>query len=174
MGPKPKRESFGGRISAGSSVRGSRGRIPRRKSALAREPPAQPSRKVTGKPDPPPRHCDLVRTINSFLQQKCKVTPFPAKGSLDLKHYRNAATSLLKVIDPNFPGFSQDKFHNEFRELLEIMGYPFMIRPSDFQSFGAQHRLAAALDPLYWLTELLRIDDNPQVLLGDQHVIEDQ
>ena len=137
--------------------------IARRKSTTGKEvsKPVVGSRKTTatGKRDPPPRHCDVIGTIEKYLMEKCKSTPFPKRVSLNSKHYKEAATMLFRLIDPHFQGFTSDKFHIEFKDLMEVVGYPYTVRQNDLQSFGAAQRLGPALDPLYWLTELYKTDE---------------
>lgn len=159
-----QRESFGpakGRISMTDNKRSTG--IPRRKSTTAKDiPKQQPAiRKGTGtKRDPPSRDpSHVLASINEYLTKKAKVTPFPKRESLNSKHYREASKVLFKLIDPNFQGFSNDKFHIEFKDLMEVAGYPYTVRPNDLQSFGAAQRLGPALDPLFWMIEVLKMDE---------------
>ena len=150
--------------------------IARRKSTTGKEvsKPVAGSRKTTatGKRDPPPRHCDVIANIEKYLLEKCKSTPFPKRVSLNSKHYKEAATMLFRLIDPNFQGFTSDKFHIEFKDLMEVVGYPYTVRQNDLQSFGAAQRLGPALDPLYWLVELYKTDEMTEEQ-GKQEIEED-
>jgi predicted nucleic acid-binding Zn-ribbon protein len=118
------------------------------------------SRPAPGKKTAPTRQADVRSAINAFIKKRVKSSPLPGKGSLNVQHYKAGATHLCQMVDPNFRGFSSEKFHIEFRELMEIMGYPYAIRPADLQSFGAVNRVAPALDPLYWMICLLRENED--------------
>lgn len=138
------------------------GNTTRRKSTSAREVgrPTSAIRKTANtKRDPPSRQCEVPAFINDYLVSQGKPAPFPKRGSLNSKHFKEAATSIFRLIDPGFPGFSGDKFHIEFKDLMEVAGYPYTVRQNDLQSFGAAQRIGPALDPLYWTISLLKADE---------------
>jgi SMC interacting uncharacterized protein involved in chromosome segregation len=186
QGPKRPRQSLAGRRQGRISGIGGKPPATSASRRKSTDEAAPVSSKIATKPaskkDPPTRDGGVVRAINKFLEAKRDHPLFPAKKTGDKKrgrpqfpekksdfpmlsmkdgikydHYQDVANFLFKLIDPNFSGFSPSSFYAEFPIAMGLIGYPYAVHQSDFQTFGVRQRLSAVLDPLYWLSQVLSI-----------------
>jgi len=104
--------------------------------------------------DPPKKKPEeLCSVIDSFLSANGKPPIVQKTGSdISQKSFIAAAQNIIHFIDPTF---IFDKFEKEFKEIMELLGYPYQIRTTDLQIIGASNRKGATVYPLFWLVRLL-------------------
>lgn len=159
-----KRESIGVTKSKIPVNTLSRKAIARRQPAGIREVDRSSTRptntNVSTKGDPPNRKIDRFNFVNDFFKAHVGQPAFQNRvKSFNQKNYYFVATCILQTIDHDFKGFGvSSKLYIEFKELMDLFGYPYQIRSHDLQSIGSENRVGPTLDPLFWLCKLVKSD----------------